>query len=148
MSAPSWRHFTIERRIDILLRTEGDPASGAAWEQVCSRFRRVAIGMFLSGLLCGGILLGIEHGRAPRNLALLQAHEAADRGRAALDQHLYKEARAELRRGIDGGSDSATVWIWLAECERGLGREDEALKAEAIARRKGVTDPRLRLRLR
>ena len=104
--------------------------------------------MVLLAVLCGGILLGLQRGRAAGNLAVLQAHEAADRGRLALDEKRYDDARAELRRGIDGGSDSAVVWIWLAEAERALGREDDARRAEAIAREKGVTDPRYRLRLR
>jgi len=146
--APSWRHFTIERRMDILLRAEIDPRIGEHFEGVCDRLRRLALGLLLLGLLCGGILLGVQHKRAPENLALLRAYDAVDRGRQALVEKRYDAAREDLIRGIDAGADSAAARLWLADCERGLGREEAATREEAIARKKGVTDPRLRLRLR
>jgi hypothetical protein len=146
--APSWRHFTIERRMDILLRAEIDPRIGEHFEGVCDRLRRMAVGLLLLGLLCGGILLGVQHGRAPKSLALLQAYEAVDRGRRALVEKRYDAAREDLIRGIDGGADSAEARVWLADCERGLGREEAAKREESIARKKDVADPRLRLRLR
>ncbi len=59
----------------------------------------------------------------------------------------YGEALAEFRAGIAGGADRADAWLWIARCERGLGREDEARRAEETARGKGLTDPRDRLRL-
>lgn len=145
--APTWRHFTIERRIAILLGAERDPAVGLAFERVCDRLRSAASGLFLASLLCGGILFGLQHGKAPENRALYAAWEAVDRGRENLLARRYEEARAELWRGIDGGADSAAVQIWLADCERALGREPEARRAEAQARKLGVTDPRLRIRL-
>jgi Zn-dependent protease with chaperone function len=145
--APSWRHFTIERRIDILVRAEISPAIGARFERICDRLRRAAVALVLAALACGGVLFWIQQGRAPEQRALLAAHEAAERGHRLLEQGRYDEARVELRRGIDGGSDSALVWIWLAETARALGRDEEARDAESVARRKGVSDPRLRLRL-
>jgi Zn-dependent protease with chaperone function len=145
--APSWRHFTIERRIDILLHAEVNPAIGARFERVCDRLRWGAAGLLLAGLLCGGILFGIQYGQAPENRTLLAAHDAADRGHRLLQQKRYEEARQELQRGIKGGSDSSWVWVWLADCDRALGREEEANEAESVARRKGVKDPRLLLRL-
>jgi Zn-dependent protease with chaperone function len=146
--APSWRHFTIEKRIDILLHAEINPSTGARFELVCDRLRRLAAVLLLGGLLCGGVLLGLQHGRAPENRALLAAHESVDRGRQALERKAYAEAVGDLRRGIEGGSNSGAALLWLAEGERALGREEEAREAEAKARKKGVTDPRLRLRLR
>jgi Zn-dependent protease with chaperone function len=147
VGAWSWRHFTIEKRIDILLHAEVDPALGARFERVCERLRQGAIGLLLTSLLCGGMLLGIQHGRAAGTRALLDAHDAAERGRRAMQEGRFEEARTELLRGIEGGSDSAVVWVWLADCERALGREPEAQAAESKARRLGVADPRLRLRL-
>jgi len=146
--APSWRHFTIEKRIDILLRAEQDPTVGLRFERICDRLRRGAAGFLVAGLLCGAALFVIQHGRAPEALALLRAHEAVDRGRKALEEKKFEQAREDLRRGIDGGSTSAVVYIWLADAERALGRETEAKAAESTARKKGPSDPRLRLRLR
>jgi Zn-dependent protease with chaperone function len=145
--APSWRHFTIERRIDILLHAEVDPTVGLKFERVCERLRWAALGLLAAGLFCGGGLFALQAGRADANRALLEAHESADRGHRLLQEKQYAEARDALRRGIDGGSDSAVVWVWLADAERALGREEEARRAEATARRKSVTDPRLLLRL-
>lgn len=145
--APSWRHFTIEKRIDILLHAELDPSVGARFEQGCCRLRRGAVALVMSALLCGGVLIGLQHGRAPEARALLQAHEAVDRGRRAMEAERFEEARAELLRGIEGGSDSAVALVWLADCERALGRPEQARAAESKARRLGVADPRLRLRL-
>ena len=144
----SWRHFSIERRMDILLRSEIDPRIGEHFEGVCDRLRRLALALLVMGLLCGGVLLGVQHGRAPESLALLRAYDAVDRGHLALVEKRYDAAREELLKGIDGGADSAAARLWLADCERGLGREDAAKREEAIARKKGVTDPRDRLRLR
>jgi Zn-dependent protease with chaperone function len=145
--APSWRHFTIERRIDILLHAEIDPSVGVRIEQLCNRLRRSAAALVLVALLCGGVLLWTQHRHAPENWALWAAHETADRGHRLLQEGRYDEARAELLRGIEVGSDSALVWIWLADCERALGHEEKAQEAESVARRKGVSDARLRLRL-
>ncbi len=145
--APSWRHFTIARRIDILLHAEVDPSIGARIERICDRLRQGALALVGLAILFGGVLFWVQHARAPENRALLAAHEAADRGHRLLEERRYGEAHAELRRGIEGGSDSALVWIWLADCARALGREEEAREAESVARRKGDSDPRLRLRL-
>jgi Zn-dependent protease with chaperone function len=146
--APSWRHFTIEKRMEILIRAELDPSIGARFERLCDGLRGVATALLAAGLLCGGILIGVQHGRAPESLAQLQAYDAVERGRQALVENRYAAAREQLLRGIDGGADTARARLWLAECERALGREDEARREEAIARKKKPPDPRDRLRLR
>jgi Zn-dependent protease with chaperone function len=145
--APTWRHFTIEKRIDILLHSEIDPSIGLAFERTCDRLRAGAVVLLMAGLLCGGVLFGLQYARSSETRALFQAHEAVDRGHRALEEQRPREALADLRRGIEAGSDSALAWIWLADCERALGHEEEARKAEDKARKKGVSDPRLRLRL-
>ena len=144
----SWRHFSIERRMDILARAELDPSVGARFERICDRLRALAVGLLLTGLLCGGILFGVQHGRAPESRALLAAYDAVEQGRRALVERRYDAAREELLRGIQGGADTAAARIWLADVERALGREEEARREEALAARMGVSDPRLRLRLR
>lgn len=143
----SWRHFTISKRIDILLHAELDPSIGARYERICERLRNGAVALFMTALLCGGVLLGIQHTRAPEALARLQAYEAVERGRRAMGENRFEEARTELLRGIEGGVDSPVALVWLADCERALGRLEEARAAESKARRLGVADPRLRLRL-
>lgn len=148
LSAPGWRHFSLERRIDILLRSEADPSIGARFERVCDRLRLGAAVLLLAALAGGGLLLRIQQGRAPANLELYRAYEAAVRGDQAFDAKRYEEARAELKRGIDAGWDGPEVWVRLADAERALGREEAARAAEAEARRKDPSDPRLRLRLR
>ncbi len=145
--APSWRHFRIEQRMDILLRAELDPAVGLAFERTCDRLRGAALLLVVGGLICGGLLLAMQRESAAENRSLLEAHESAERGHQALLEGRYEDALADLRRGIDGGSVSATVWIWLADAERALGRESDARKSEEVARKRGYTDPRLRLRL-
>lgn len=146
--APSWRHFTIERRMDILTRAEIDPSIGERFERVCERLRRFAMGLLLVGLLSGGMLLGVQHGRARESRALLQAFDKIERGRQAWEEKRYEAAREELLQGIDGGADTADARVLLADCERALGREEAAKREEAIARKKDPADPRLRLRLR
>jgi Zn-dependent protease with chaperone function len=147
ISTWSWRHFPIDRRMDILLRAERDPSVGARYEGLCDRLRRASVGLFLTAVLCGAVLVTLHHRRAPAARALLQAHDAAERGRLALEALRFEEARTELRGAIESGMDNAVVWVWLADCERALGREAEARAAESKARRLEVTDPRLRLRL-
>lgn len=147
VDAWAWRHFTIERRIEILVGTEQDPSLGQGFERVCDRIRTVASGMFLAALLCGGVLLGLQVGKAPENRALYEAREAVERGRLELAAGRHEEARRDLRSGINAGADSAAAQVWLADCERALGREAEARKAEDQARKMGVADPRLRIRL-
>lgn len=143
----SWRHFTIAKRIDILLHAEVHPTLGAGYERVCDRLRRGALALLAAALLCGGMLIGIQHGRSAETKALLAAHEAVERGRLRMGEGRFEEARADLLRGIEGGSTTAVVYVWLADCERALGRETEARAAESKARKLGVADPRLRLRL-
>jgi Zn-dependent protease with chaperone function len=143
----SWRHFTIEKRVDILLRAELDAVTGEGWELQCGRFRKGAAALMMAGLLSGGILVGLQVGHAEEHRTLLAAHDAADRGYRLLQEKRYEAARDELRRGVDGGYDSAWVWAWLADAERGLGREEAAREAESNARKKDDKDPRLRLRL-
>lgn len=147
ISAPSWRHFTIERRIDILLEAERNPAVGVRLEQLCHRLRSLAMVLLAAGLLSGGIHLGLEHGHAQESRKRLEAEEAVLQGYQALKRARYAEALSDLRRGIDGGAESAAAWIWVADCELALGRPDKAREAEATARRMGVSDPRYRLRL-
>jgi Zn-dependent protease with chaperone function len=145
--APSWRHFRIDQRIDILLRAELDPAVGLRFERICDRLRLTALFLVAAGIVSGGILLRLEHGQAAEKLSVLEAHETAERGHRAFLEGRFEDALADLRRGIEGGSVSATVWIWRADAERALGREEEARKSEETARRKGYKDPRQRLRL-
>ena len=66
---------------------------------------------------------------------------------ADLEGKRYGEALSALQRGVDGGVDNGAVWVRMAECERALGQESEAVKSEDVARRKRVSDPRLRLKL-
>ena len=144
----SWRHFTIERRIEILLRSEADPAVGQGFERICDRFRSAGAALVLGGLLCGGIILGIQQGKAEEKLALLRADKEVEEGHKNLDAGRYADALAHLRKGIEGGSTTAWAWSWRADAERALGMEDAARSSEESARKKGDTDPRLRLRLR
>jgi len=144
--APSWRHFTIEKRIEILLGAELNPAIGQAFERTCDRLRGAALVLVVGSLLAGGALFGLQRGQATENRALLRAHETAEQGHRELLAGNYAAALRLLREGIDGGSTSAAVWFWRADTERALGMMDEALKSEAAARKRGYSDPRLRLR--
>jgi hypothetical protein len=144
--APSWRHFTIERRIDILLNAEQDPAVGLRFERVCDRLRGAAAALVVCAVLCGGIILGMKSGRAAGNRALLEAHESVKQGRRDLDAGRFFEALEHLKKGIDGGWSSASAWFWKADAERALGRAADARKSEATAREQDLSDPRLRLR--
>jgi hypothetical protein len=146
--APSWRHFTIERRMDILVRAEIDPPTGERFERICDRLRGLALLLLAGGLISGVVLIGLQHGRAPKSRSQLEAFEAVERGGRALDDQRYEAARDDLLRGIDGGADTAEARIRLADAYRALGREDEALREESIARKRELTDPRHRLRLR
>jgi Zn-dependent protease with chaperone function len=142
----SWRHFTIERRVDILLHSESEPAYGLAFERACDRFRTAALVLVAAGLLSGGLLIWIQRGEADKNRALLRAYDEVKEGGKALDARKYEDALEHLRKGIDGGSTSAVAWVWRADAERALGRTREAMVSEETARKKGITDPRLRLR--
>lgn len=146
ISAWSWRHFPLAKRIDILLRTEGDPAIGLAFEKTCDRLRSAALALVLGGVACGVVLFGMQRGQADANRTLWEAHETAEQGHRELLAGNYGEALTLLQRGIDGGSTSAVVWFWRADAERALGRDGDAARSEAEARRRGYSDPRLRLR--
>jgi Zn-dependent protease with chaperone function len=142
----AWRHFTIAKRIDILLAAEVNPAVGQGFERVCDRFRRAALSLTILGLACAGVTLSIQKGKAEENRALLRAYDEVEQGRRDLDAGKYEEALEHLRKGIDGGSTSAAAWLWRADAERGLGRTQDAEVSEATAWKKGISDPRLRLR--
>lgn len=146
--APSWRHFTIERRMDILLQAEIDPVYGEHFEGICGRLRRLAAGLLVVALLSGGILLGVQHGRAADSLTLLKAFDAVERGRQALLAQRYAAAREDLLQGIQGGANTAWARMWLADAEEALGHDEAATREKEIARKLDPADPRLRLRLR
>jgi Zn-dependent protease with chaperone function len=142
----SWRHFTIERRIDILLRSEADPSVGLAFERQCDRFRIGAVALVLASLLCGGIIFGVQSGKAEENRALLRAYDEVEEGRKDLNAGLFSDALAHLKKGIEGGATTAWAWIWRSDAERGLGMDDAARISEENARKKDSPDPRLRIR--
>ncbi|HLH28186.1 MAG TPA: M48 family metalloprotease, partial [Acidimicrobiales bacterium] len=141
----SWRHFTIERRVDILLRSETDPATGLAFERTCDRFRAAALALVAAGVASGGLLFWIQGGKAEEQRALLRAYDEVEEGRKALGEGRYPEALEHLRKGIDGGGATAEAWMWRSYAERALNLDREATASEAAARKKGITDPQLRL---
>src|SRR5262249_17735875 len=89
IGAWSWRHFTIETRIATLLRPERDPWVGEQFERFCDRLRSGATGLLMAGLLCGGVLFGVEHSRSAESLAQLKAYEVVDRGYRAFLEKRY-----------------------------------------------------------
>jgi len=142
----SWRHFSLARRIEILLAAELDPSTGLVFERSCDRLRGTALLMVVAAIVCGAVVFGIERGKADENRALLEASEQVDQGRRELEAGNYSAALKHLREGIDGGSGSAEAWFWRADAERALGLVDAATKSEETARRKDSKDPRFRLR--
>lgn len=146
ISTRSWRHFSLARRIDILLGAELNPALGLAFERICDRLRAAALILVIGGLGCGAVLLGMQRGQADANRALWEAHETAEQGHRDLVQGNYAAALENLKKGIEGGSSSAVVWYWRADAERALGLDRDAAASEATARRREPSDPRLRLR--
>jgi Zn-dependent protease with chaperone function len=142
----SWRHFSIARRIEILLSAERNPSSGMAFERTCDRLRGTALVMVVAALVSGGVVFGIQRGKADENRALLAAYDQVERGRKELEAGNFSAALEHLQQGIDGGSTSAAAWFWRADAERGLGLFDAAKQSEETARKRHVADPRLRLR--
>ncbi len=147
VDAPSWRHFNIARRMAILFATETDPSVGRRFETVCGRIRKAALVLFGVGMACGVALGVMQWKKSDHSLELYRAYEALERGHDAMAAKQYDRALEEFRKGIDAGADSSVAWVWRAECERALGREADARASEDVARKKGVADPRLRLRL-
>jgi Zn-dependent protease with chaperone function len=144
--APSMRHFSIERRIDILLRAEIDPSVGLRFERVCDQLRRAVPAIVAVAAICGGLIFCLQFVHVEENRALLEAHEHVEQGRRDLDAGRFAEALEHLRKGIDGGSTGASAWFLRADAERALGLVADARKSEEMARRRGSPDPRLRLR--
>lgn len=142
----SVRHFSIERRIDILLRAELDPSVGERFERVCDRLRRAVPVIVILGALCAGIILRLQLGEAGANRALLRAHESAEQGRQDFNGGRLEAALEHITKGIEGGSSSAQVWFWRADVERALGRVAEAHRSEQEAMKRPYSDPRLRMR--
>ncbi|HVR85917.1 MAG TPA: M48 family metalloprotease [Planctomycetota bacterium] len=142
----SWRHFSIARRIEILLGSEVNPSLGMAFERTCDRLRGTALVMLVAALACAGVIFGIQRGKADDNRALLQAYDRVEQGHKELERGDYSAALEHLKEGIDGGWTPAAAWFWRADAERSLGLTDAARKSEETAWRRGVTDPRLRLR--
>jgi Zn-dependent protease with chaperone function len=144
----SWRHFSIAKRIDLLIMAEADPARGEAFERRCAGWRSGAVAFLLVGLAVSGLLGARQVSRSGARSELFASYERADRGGELLQKERFLEARTELLRAIQGGAeDVAQAWLWLARCERALGDPEAARKDEAEARRRGITDPRERLRL-
>ncbi len=143
----SWRHFSIEKRINLLLDAQADPRSGERFERGCSRWRRAAAAVLLAGIAAAGLLAVRQQAGVATRRAVYEAFERLERGYGLMKGERYGEALAEFRAGVAGGAEPADAWLWIARCERGLGREDEARRAEETARGKGLTDPRDRLRL-
>lgn len=152
----SWRHFSIGLRVRILERAYLNPEWGEAFERACRGLRGAAVFFLLLGAGAAG-LLGLEQlGRVDDNRKRLEAYHRIDRGRQLGVEKRYDEAARELREGIrelrqviGTGADDPQFWLWVAECERGAGRDlkaDEAL-AEVRARQDRLVDPRSRLRL-
>jgi tetratricopeptide (TPR) repeat protein len=144
--APSMRHFSIARRIDILLRAEIDPSVGLRFERVCDQLRRAVPAIVAVAAICGGLIFCLQFVHVVENRALLEAHEHVEQGRRDLDAGRFAEALEHLRKGIDGGSTGASAWFLRADAERALGLVADARKSEEMARRRGSPDPRLRLR--
>src|SRR5882672_10041136 len=142
----SWRHFTIARRMEILVRSEVEPAVGLGFERTCDRLRKSLLLLVVSGLICGALTLVLQKGKPDENRALLRAHELVEQGRVELNRGNFEEALRHLRQGIEGGSSGASAWLWRSDAERALGLLDDARKSEIIARQLGFLDPRLRLR--
>ncbi len=140
-------HAMLREGIAGLLDAQADPRSGERFERGCTRWRRGAAAVLLAGLAAAGILAVRQHAGVAARRAGYEAFERLERGYGFMKGGRYGEALAEFRAGVSGGAEPADVWLWIARCERVLGREDEARRAEETARGKGLTDPRDRLRL-
>lgn len=143
----SWRHFSIETRMTLLLDAQAHPAAGEAFERHCGRWRRAAAALLLAGLGAAGFVAVRQHAGVPERRASYQAFERLERGYEFMKAGSYAQALSEFRAGVAVVADRADAWLWIARCERGLGREVEARRAEETARGKGLIDPRDRLRL-
>jgi Zn-dependent protease with chaperone function len=144
----SWRHFSIAERIDLLLMAKADPARGEAFERRCARWRSGAATFLVVGLAVAGILGARQVSRSGARSEKFASYERADRAGELLQKERFLEARSELLLAIQGGAeDVAQVWLWLARCDRALGDPEAARIDEAEARKRGITDPRERLRI-
>jgi Zn-dependent protease with chaperone function len=143
----SWRHFSIERRIDILLEARSNPGFGESFERRCVRWRGAAVALLIGGLLAAGLVAVRQQGQVEERRSVYEAYVRLERGADLKSRGRLEEALEELRAGIAAGADEGRAWVAVADCERALGREGEARRAEEIARKKGLADPRLRRRL-
>lgn len=142
-----WRHWSIERRVGILLDVQANPAVGEAFERRCAGWRR-KVSLFLLVGLASVAALGVgQLAKAGERGKLWAAYGRAERGGELLRAGKAEEALVELRAAIGAGAGDGQEWLWVADAERALGRDGAARKAEAEARKRGVSDPRDRLRL-
>jgi Zn-dependent protease with chaperone function len=147
LRAWSWRHFDIATRIRILLDAESNPSLGRSFERLCARLRKGALALVGVGLLCGALVCLTQLESADRNRGLLQAYDRLERGQALARERKFEEAAAELGAGLEVVREDGRSWLLLSECDRALGREEAARRAEDQARALHPADPGLRLRL-
>jgi len=144
LEAGSWRHFSLRRRIGVLLEADRDPAVGLAWERRCRQLRAAGAAFFVAAAAALGLL---QAGQAGENRRKWEAYGRVERGRALMAEGRFEEAVRELRTGIGAGAEEARFWLWVADCERRLGREAAADEAFSRARSGFLADPRDRLRV-
>jgi Zn-dependent protease with chaperone function len=144
----SWRHFSIEKRINLLLDARNDPATGEAFEQRCRRWRSAAAGIFVAGLAALGFLSVRAQEGVRERRADYEAQLSIERGEELLDRKEIPGALEKFRSAAKAGADDPELWLKIARCERLLGREDEARRAEDEARKKPAKDPRVRVQLK
>jgi len=146
LDAWTWRHFTLAKRIEILLKSELNPAVGIRLELICERIRSTALTLILGALACASLIFLFQRGKAAENLKLLDAYAQVEQGRQELANGNYRSALDHLKQGLDGGSTRVEAWLWRADAERALDLPESAKESERKARELGINDPRLRLR--
>jgi STE24 endopeptidase len=143
----SWRHWSVARRSMILLNAEARPEIAAAFERTCAALRMACLAAFVFGLLYAGFLVRKQVADAPKARADWELFEKANRGWNLLNEGRAEEALPLLEESSRHPHARGELFVVLAEAYEKVGRLEDAEEARRTAVKRGLSDPRFRLRV-
>lgn len=151
-NAPSWRHFSIARRIALLRSAEHEPRVERTFRQAAQRLRRWLGAFAILAVLYLGTSLLRERADVPRRKTLLDADQKARQGERALNDGHPDDALQFFEAALEGFHRSGTtpdgtLYYLMAVAEEKRGRSTQARKLLSLARMHRVTHPIVRLAL-
>lgn len=139
---PSWRHFSIERRIAILL----DPEKIRGVLRQARLARGTTAALVALGVPLFGLSVALQTARAPERREQWEAFERAESALHALEAGDSERAARDLRASIDV-VDMGILRYYLARAYQAQGLDAMAMEERRRAREMNPRFPRERLDL-